>query len=233
MNNKNITPSPGTLYVVSTPIGNLADLSQRALETLREVDYVVCEDTRKSSILFKKYDIKNKKTLSYHARSSVSKLEKIIKLLSAGQNMALISDAGTPGISDPGFNILKLAREKNIKISPIPGASAFLAALSACSFPSNQFVFYGFLPQKKGKNKILTEIRDGNKTAIFYESPHRISKTLAKISSFFPEREICIAREITKIYEEFIYGTADELLNIFEKKAPKGEMVVLVAPERR
>ena len=224
-------PSPsGTLYVVATPIGNLGDISFRAVTTLREVDFIVCEDTRKSGILLKKYDIHSPQILSFHAHSSQNKIDKIISILQSGKSGALISDAGTPGISDPGFRLILLAKENKIKTSPIPGASAFLAALSASSFPSNRFSFYGFLPQKKGKNKVLKEIADLDKTAIFYESPNRIVRTLEKALEFFPDREICVAREISKVYEEFIYGRASELLEKFQEKAPKGEIVVLVCP---
>jgi len=218
------------LFIVSTPIGNLEDMGFRAIKVLQEVDFVICEDTRRSRILFDNYEIKPKKIMSFHVRSSEQKIKKIIDLMKSGNSAALITDAGTPGISDPGFLITREARINKIKISPIPGPSAFLAALSASGFPTDKFVFYGFLPQKKGKNKIFLEIKNLDKTTCFYESPTRIVKTLKKMAEIIPERKICLAREITKIYEEFIYGYPGELLEDFENKKIKGEFVVIVAP---
>lgn len=225
----------GTLYVVATPIGNLEDITLRALRVLKEVDYILCEDTRTTKNLLDKYDI-HTKTMSYHAHTSGDKESSIINLLKAGENLALVSDAGTPCISDPGVLLVSNIRKElgsEAKISPIPGPSAVISALSASGISSAEFIFLGFLPHKKGRQKIFKEISTSSKVIVFYESPHRILKTLESLNSYIPQNKIMIAREITKQFEEFPSGTASELLAYFEqnKEKQKGEFVVIVSPK--
>ncbi len=215
------------LYIIATPIGNLEDITLRALRTLREVDLIAAEDTRNSGVLLKKYEIKTRLT-SFHAFSDQRKLDEIIGMLKEGKNVALISDAGTPGISDPGFVLIRAARAAGIKVVPIPGPSAFLTALSASGLPINHFLYLGFLPMKKGRQTMLRALQEEQNTVVFYESPHRIVKTLGELAEYFPERKLVIARELTKIFEEFVEGSAAELLTYFSQKTPKGEFVVIM-----
>jgi 16S rRNA (cytidine1402-2'-O)-methyltransferase len=215
------------LYIVATPIGNLDDMTLRAIATLKSVDLIAAEDTRKSGILLKKYEIKTP-MISFHGYSDDRKLNQIVEELRAGKNIALISDAGTPGISDPGYRLVKAARENGITVCPIPGASAFLTALSASGLPINHFVYLGFLPMKKGRQTLLKKLQEEEKTIVFYESTHRILKTLQELSEYFPNRKIVIARELTKIYEEFVSGSAQELYEYYTKKTPKGEFVLMI-----
>lgn len=216
------------LYIVSTPIGNLDDITLRAIDTLKKADIIACEDTRHSQILLNKYDIK-KPLLSYHSHSGQTKVEKLIAALEDGQEIALISDAGTPGISDPAYSLLRAALEQNIEIIPVPGACAFLTALVASGLPMNQFVYLGFLPIKKGRQTILKSLADEDKTVIFYESPHRIQKTLSQLEEFLgPDRKIVIGRELTKMHEEFIRGTIKEVKQMFADRKPKGEFTVVL-----
>ena len=195
----------GKLYIVATPIGNLKDITFRAVEILKSVNFILTEDTRVSGKLLKHFEIE-KKMYSYNSHASEAKSEKIIQELEEGKNIALISDAGTPTISDPGVKIVSELREKfgsNIDIIPIPGATALISAISVSGFPASEFVFYGFLPHKKGRETIFKEISELNKTAIFYESPHRLLKALDSLEKFCnKERKIFIARELTKFYEE-------------------------------
>lgn len=216
------------LYIVATPIGNLEDITARALRILKEVDLIAAEDTRTSGILLKKYEISTPMT-SFHAFSDERKLQELQDALVAGKNIALISDAGTPGISDPGFLLVRAAREAGITVCPLPGPAAFLAALSASGLPTNHFLYLGFLPMKKGRQTMLKKLQEEENTVVFYESPHRIQKTLKEMEQYFPERKIVVAREITKIYEEFRSGTAAELSKYFSQKNPKGEFVVMMA----
>lgn len=230
-----------TLYIVATPIGNLEDITLRALRVLKEVDMILCEDTRMTQKLLQRYDITTP-TLSYHSHSGLAKVEKIFELLEEGKNLALVSDAGTPTISDPGVLLVSQIREhastikdqgSMINIVPIPGPSAVIAALSASGLPSSDFLFLGFLPHKKGRETLFKEITASKRTAVFYESPHRILKTLESLKKHLGnERIIVLARELTKIYEEMVTGTAEELLQYFEKNKDKvkGEFVVMVAP---
>ncbi len=243
----------GKFYVVATPIGNMGDITLRAIETLKEVDLILCEDTRVTGKLLNKYGIK-KPTMSYHAQSKLAKTEKIFELLEEDKNLALVSDAGTPGISDPGAQLVAEIFRRNsenfpalpasglrhgenfqnpgfIQVIPIPGASAVISALSACGLPIHEFTFLGFLPHKKGRETLFKEIADAKRTMVFYESPHRILKTLESLQKFAPDKKVCIAREITKIYEEFKSGSPAELLNYFTKNSDKvrGEFVVIVA----
>lgn len=216
------------LYIVATPIGNLEDISARAIRVLQEADLIAAEDTRTSGVLLKKYAIQTRQT-SFHAFSDNRKLEELISLLKEGKNIALISDAGTPGISDPGFLLVRAAREAGIEVSPIPGPAAFLSALSASGLPINHFLYLGFLPQKKGRQTMLKKLQEMDETIVFYESPHRILKTLAEFVQYFPDRKMVVARELTKIYEEFKSGSAQELYDYFSLKNPKGEFVVIMA----
>lgn len=215
-------------YIIATPIGNLEDITLRAIRILKEVDYIAAEDTRHAQILLKKYDIK-KPTISFHSWSDKSKLQQLLQLLQDGKNIALVSDAGTPGISDPGYALVKAAIEKGIQIIPIPGPSAFLTALCASGLPTHHFVYYGFLPLKKGRQTLLESFRDEEKTIVFYESPHRIQKTLMELNQKMPDKRIVIARELTKIYEEFFRGTVEEACRYYENKKPRGEYVIILA----
>ena len=216
------------LYVVATPIGNLEDITLRAIRTLQEVDYIAAEDTRHSQILLQKYQIQ-KPLLSFHAWSDERKLQQLLEILREGKNVALISDAGTPGISDPGYVLIKAAREEGISVIPIPGPSAFLAALSASGLPTHQFVYLGFLPIKKGRKTLLESFALEERTIVFYESPHRLLKTLQQLNELYPTRTLVLAREITKIHEEFFRGTAQEAYTHFSAKGIKGEFVVMMS----
>ncbi len=220
----------GKLFVVATPIGNLKDITLRALEVLKEVKYIACEDTRRTRKLLSHFQIKEKKLISYYEQKEKVKSEKIIKLLVSGEDVALVSDAGTPCISDPGYFLVKLAREKGIEVIPVPGPSAVIAALSASGFPTDRFTFTGFLPRKKERlRKAIGKIAKSGITTVAYESPHRIRTTLNIICSEYPEIEIGIFKEITKVNEEFFRGKACELLKQIEGKE-KGEFVILFAP---
>jgi len=224
----------GTLYIVATPIGNMEDITLRAIRVLKEVDYILCEDTRTTQNLLNKYDIKTK-TMSYNTHSTENKELVVINLIKAGQNFALVSDAGTPCISDPGVLLvsnLKKEFGEDIKIIPIPGASALISALSASGISSAGFIFLGFLPHKKGRQKIFNEIKESKRVIVFYESTHRILKTLESLNIYVPKSQVVIAREMTKIYEEFKVGSPSELLNYYtlNKEKQKGEFVVIVSP---
>ncbi len=219
-------------YVVATPIGNLEDITFRAISVLKSVDFILCEDTRMTKKLLDKYEI-NTKTISYHAQSKLSKVDKIFEFLEEGKNLALVSDAGTPTISDPGSLLISQIKEKfkdKVEIVPIPGASALITALSASGVISHEFTFLGFLPHKKGRETLFKEISNSSRACVFYESPHRIIKTLESLVKFAPEKTIIIARELTKIYEQFVSGKAEELLSYFEnhKDKVRGEFVVIV-----
>ena len=224
----------GTLYIVATPIGNLEDITLRALRILKEVDTILCEDTRTTRVLLNKYDITTK-CISYHAHSKENKESRIISMLTEGKNLALVSDAGTPCISDPGVLLIKNIREQlgiEAIVVPIPGPTALIAALSASGISAAEFTFLGFLPHKKGREKIFTEIAHSSRVIAFYESPHRMLKTLASLSLSSPDSRIMIAREITKQFEQFIEGTPSELQNYFTEHTDKmrGEFVVIVVP---
>lgn len=222
------------LYVIGTPIGNLQDITLRALETLKSVDLVLCEDTRVTGKLLSHYGISVPK-MSYHANSKISKQDKIIEMLKEGKNLALVSDAGTPAISDPGVMLIKEAKKvlgEDLKIIPIPGASALVSAISVSGIPSPQFTFYGFLPHKKGRETIFKEISGSKITSVFYESPHRILKTLESLNTYLDsKREVVVARELTKIFEEIVSGNPEEVLNYFKENPDKvrGEFVVIVS----
>ncbi|OGI71680.1 16S rRNA (cytidine(1402)-2'-O)-methyltransferase [Candidatus Nomurabacteria bacterium RIFCSPHIGHO2_02_FULL_35_13] len=220
-------------YVVATPIGNMGDITFRAIEILKEVDLILCEDTRETKKILQKYAI-NKPTMSYHTQSKLAKIDKIFELLEEGKNLALVSDAGTPTISDPGAVLISKIKENfkdKVEVIPIPGATAVIAALSVSGLPTHEFTFLGFLPHKKGRETLFKEISESKRTMVFYESPHRILKTLESLQKFCPNKKICIAREITKIYEEFKTGSPSELLNYLTQNPihQKGEFTVLVA----
>lgn len=218
------------LYIVSTPIGNLEDMTLRAIRTLKEVDYIAAEDTRHAQILLQKYEIKTP-VLSYHSYSSHFKLEKILELLQQGKNVALISDAGTPGISDPAYGLITGAIKLNIQIVPIPGPSSLLAALVMSGKPMHQFLYLGFLPLKKGRQTLLKKLATEEHTMVIFESPHRILRTLEDLKEYLGDREIAICREITKIYEEALRLKISEAIAHFTQKQPRGEFVLVVSAD--
>lgn len=216
----------GTLYIVATPIGNLEDITLRAIRTLKEVDLIACEDTRHTKKLLNHFQIDRPLT-SYFEHNKLTKGDSILRELLSGKNVALVSDAGTPGISDPGYNLVVAAVEKKIVVVPIPGPSAAVSALSAAGLPTDRFVFIGFLPQKEGKKKKLLEsLKEEEGTIIFYESPFRVKKTLTLALEIFGDRRAVLAHELTKIYEGFFRGTLSELLKI--DLIEKGEWIVLL-----
>ncbi len=220
-----------TFYVVATPIGNLEDITLRAIRTLTEVDLILCEDTRVTGKLLSKYKI-GTATMSYHAQSKISKIEKIIEMIEDGKTMALVSDAGTPTISDPGSLLVKKIREhfgSEISVVAIPGASALTAALSASGLPSSDFLFLGFLPHKKGRETLFKEIASSDRTVVFYESPHRLIKSLQSLQKHV-DRKVVVSRELTKMFEEVVSGTPTEVLEFFEKNPGKirGEFVIMI-----
>ena len=221
-----------TLYVVATPIGNMEDITLRAIRILKEVDTVLCEDTRMTKKILGKYEIETP-MMSYHARSKITKIEKILELLKEGKDLALVSDAGTPTISDPGSILVYEIRKElpEVNVVSVPGASAVTAALSIAGVPASKFLFLGFIPHKKGREKLFKEIGEEDKTVVFYESPHRILKTLTSLAEHCSEKKISIAREITKIHEQVISGTAQQMLDYFDENADKvrGEFVVIVS----
>lgn len=226
-----------TLFIIGTPIGNLEDITLRALRVLKEVDLILCEDTRVTKRLLSKYEIETP-TMSYHAQSKLAKVDKILALLQDGKNLALVSDAGTPCISDPGMLLVSQILESNVKgqlshvqIVPLPGPSALVTALSSAGISVAEFTFLGFLPHKKGRNTLFKEIADSSRVMAFYESPHRIEKTLDAIEKFCGgDRKVIVARELTKIYEEFVRGTVAKVRAHFEQNPDKvrGEFVVIV-----
>ena len=216
------------LYIVPTPIGNLEDITFRALRILREVDLILAEDTRKSGILLKHYEI-SQKMIPHHAFNEHKTLTGLIEKLKSGITMALISDAGTPCISDPGFLLVRECLNEHIPVECLPGPTAFIPALVNSGFSSDKFLFEGFLPHKKGRQTRLIELSKEKSTLIFYESPHRLVKTLEQFIQYFGnERMASVSRELTKIYEENVRGTLDELLIHFKNKQVKGEIVIVV-----
>jgi len=216
------------LYVVATPIGNLKDITFRAVETLKEVDYIAAEDTRKARILLKTYLIE-KPLISYHKDNEEKSSQHLINLILKGHSIALISEAGTPGISDPGYPLLQKAKENHIDIIPIPGVSAVITALSVSTLPTDKFLFIGFLPMKKGKKrKILELYKDLQIPVVLYESPYRIVQTLELIKEIFGNIEIFIGRELTKLYEEKLIASTEEMIEIFSQKKAKGEFVIIL-----
>lgn len=216
------------LYVVATPIGNLEDITLRALKVLESADYIACEDTRRSKILLDFYGIK-KKMLSYHEHSSAQEQERIMALLTGGSSIALISDAGTPLISDPGFRLVEACIKSGIKVSPIPGACAFVAALSAAGAATDEVIFIGFLPQQSSKKIAkLEKFQKSDSVIVMYESPNRVIKTLNLILEILGDRNVIIAREMTKLHEEFISGTCTQLIQKFDGHSFLGEIVIII-----
>lgn len=219
----------GKLYVVPTPIGNLEDITFRAIKVLKECSVLLTEDTRTSGVLLKHFDITNKKLWVYHKFNEHKAVNGILQELAKGTKIALISDAGTPGISDPAYLIVKTCIENDIEIETLPGATAFVPALINSGLPCHNFVFEGFLPVKKGRQKKLKSLMVETRTIIFYESPHKLIRTLTDIELYFgKDRQISISRELTKIYEETIRGSIVEVIEYFTHKAPKGEFVIVV-----
>lgn len=218
----------GTLYFVPTPIGNLEDMTFRAVNVLNEVDYILCEDTRTSGILLKHYDI-SKPTRSYHLHNEHTATEKVIQDLKNGQNIGIITDAGTPGISDPGYLLAKACADENIEMICLPGATAFVPALVVSGLPNHDFYFAGFLPQKKGRQTKLKQLAAEKKTIILYESPHKINTTLEQIREFFGEEtRVSLSREISKKFEETKRGKISELIEFSKSKTLKGEIVLVI-----
>jgi 16S rRNA (cytidine1402-2'-O)-methyltransferase len=221
---------PGTLHIVATPIGNLEDMTQRALRVLREVELIACEDTRHTRKLLNHFGIETK-TISYHEYNERERAEEICELLESGKSIAIVSDAGTPLISDPGFRVVNLAIEKGIAVVPVPGASAVVAALSASGLPSDQFFFAGFLPPRANARSVaLEKLRSIDATLIFYEAPHRIAAALRDALAVLGDREAATGRELTKLHEEFVRGKLSNLIERFsDAKNARGEMVLLIA----
>lgn len=222
--------TPGTLYLVATPIGNLEDITLRALRVLKECDVVAAEDTRRTGQLLKHFEI-SKPLLSYFQFNEAKRSEEILDRLRRGEKIALATDAGSPGISDPGERVVKAAIAAGFRVEAVPGACALIAALTASGLPTDEFHFIGFLPHKSGQRRNQLEaLKAFAGTLVLYESPYRIEKLLGELHEVFPERQVVLARELTKKFEEFLRGTPAELLAIKQKRALKGEFVVLVAP---
>lgn len=219
----------GKLYVVPTPVGNLEDMTFRAIKVLKEVDLILAEDTRTSGILLKHFEIQNA-MLSHHKFNEHQTVDKVVSRIKGGENVALISDAGTPAISDPGFLLVRECVRNEIEVQCLPGATAFVPALVASGLPDERFCFEGFLPQKKGRVTRLTSLQEEVRTMIFYESPYRLVKTLGQFIEFFgADRRVSVCREISKIHEESVRGTLTEVLEHFTLNEPKGEIVIVLA----
>jgi 16S rRNA (cytidine1402-2'-O)-methyltransferase len=216
------------LFIVPTPIGNLEDITFRAIRVLKEVDLILAEDTRTSGKLLKHFEI-NTHMQSHHMHNEHKTVESVLQKLKAGQSIALISDAGTPAISDPGFLLTRACVNEGLEVDCLPGATAFVPALVNSGLPNDKFIFEGFLPVKKGRQTRLKHLAEETRTIIFYESPHKLVKTLGHFCEYFgAERQVSVSRELTKLYEETIRGTAKEVLTHFQNKSPKGEIVIIV-----
>ena len=220
------------LYLVPTPIGNLEDMTFRAIRVLKEVDYILAEDTRNSGKLLKHFEI-NTPMHSHHMHNEHKTVETIVRRIQNGETFALISDAGTPAISDPGFLLVRACVEAGVEVDCLPGATAFVPALVNSGFPNDKFIFEGFLPVKKGRQTRLTMLAEEQRTIIFYESPHKLLKTLAQFVEYFgAERAVSVSREISKLHEETIRGTVAEVLAHYTQKPPKGEIVLVVSGKK-
>ena len=218
----------GILYIVPTPVGNMEDMTLRAIRILKEVDLVLAEDTRTSGILLKHFDIRNQ-LMSHHKFNEHGTSSSVVQRLLAGQTVALISDAGTPGISDPGFFLVREAVRAGIEVQTLPGATAFVPALVSSGLPCDRFAFEGFLPQKKGRQTKLESLRNEERTMIFYESPYRLVKTLEQFAEYYgADRPVSVCREISKVHEESVRGTLTEVLAHFKEKEPRGEIVIVL-----
>ena len=222
----------GELYIIATPIGNLKDITLRAIEVIKSVDFIVCEDTRRAKVLLNSIGVE-KKLVSYYTYNERQRAQEIISALKSGSSAGLISDAGTPGISDPGYLLIRKAIEEGIKVVPIPGATAFVAGLVVSGLPMDEFVFAGFLPHKKKRKKKLEKLSEEERTVVLYESPHRIIKTLEEIRQYFGEREIAVARELTKVHEEVIRGKVSDVLEKLKSSNAKGEFVIVISGKRK
>lgn len=219
----------GRLYLVPTPVGNLEDITLRALRILKEVDCILAEDTRTSSVLLKHYDI-HKPLQSHHKFNEHETSATVVTRILAGESVALISDAGTPGISDPGFMLVRECVQQGVEVECLPGATAFVPALIDSGLPCDRFLFEGFLPQKKGRQSRIASLKEEQRTIVFYESPFRLVKALEQfIECFGPERMVSVSREISKIHEEHVRGTLQEVLLHFKEHEPKGEIVIVLA----
>jgi 16S rRNA (cytidine1402-2'-O)-methyltransferase len=219
----------GKLYIVSTPIGNLKDITLRALETLKEVEFILCEDTRITSRLLKHYNI-SKKLISFNAVSEKKKIPNVIERIKSGDNCALVSDAGTPAISDPGVRLVSEAIKEQIDVVPVPGTSAVITALTISGLPTDSFIFEGFIPQKKGRQKKLKDLAEEKRTIIIYESTYRIKKLVDELGEYLPNRYIVVCRELTKKFEETWRGYPNEIKDDLDEKISKGEFVIVIAP---
>ena len=223
-------PSKGVLYIVSTPIGNLEDITFRAIRILKESPLIAAEDTRRTKKLLSHYKLETK-TISYFEHNSFARIPKLINHLNSGEDLALVSDAGTPGISDPAYRLIRAAIDSNFLVQSIPGPSAFLTALVCSGLPTDRFIFEGFLPHKKGRKGKLEKIKDIDATVIYYESPNRIKKTLNDILKYVGDRPAVICRELSKKFEEIFRGKVSELLNNFNNGKAKGEFVIMIAKD--
>ena len=220
----------GKLYIVSTPIGNLKDITLRALEILEDVEFILCEDTRITSRLLNHYNI-SKKLISFNAVSEKKKIPKVIVRIKSGDDCALVSDAGTPTISDPGVRLISEAIKEQIEVVPVPGTSAVITALIISGLPTDSFIFEGFLPQKKGRQKKLKELAEEKRTIILYESTYRIKKLVDELTEYLPDRYVVVCRELTKKFEETWRGYPNEIKEVIDKKISKGEFAIVVAPK--
>jgi 16S rRNA (cytidine1402-2'-O)-methyltransferase len=229
--NRSLIPQPGHLYVVATPIGNLADITERARALLGAVDLIACEDTRSTGVLLSRFGLR-KELVSYHDHNELEAAERLVVQLAEGKSIALVSDAGTPGLSDPGFRLVRACRRRGLPVVPVPGANALVAVLSAAGLPTNGFLFAGFLPAKtSARSAFLEKYRNFEYTLALYESCHRIDKFIDEIVQLLgPTRVICVAKEVTKLYENFFVGPAQEVRDRLAKTSIKGEFVLLIAP---
>lgn len=221
------------LHIVATPIGNLSDITFRAIESLKNAEVIIAEDTRRTKILLSHYDIKYKNLVSFHARSTEDTAKNIFAKFKHLQNFVYVSDAGTPGISDPGYRLLQVALAENILLTPIPGPSALVTLISVAGIPIDKFTFHGFLPHKKGRKTLIESLQEESKTAVFYESVHRFPRLLTELEQYIgAERVIVVGRELTKMHEEVFRGTVAEALLNFTDENTKGEFVVMIAPKK-
>jgi len=219
----------GKLLLVPTPLGNLGDITFRALESLKKADIILAEDTRTTAKLLAHYGVSGIKLKSFHLHNEHKVLQQALELVCNNDTVCLVSDAGTPGISDPGFLLVRACRENNLEVECLPGATALIPALVISGFPTDRFVFEGFLPHKKGRQTRILSIKEETRTVIFYESPHRLLKTLEQCAEFLgPQRQAAVVRELSKLYEECINGSVEELIAHFKAKPPKGEIVLLI-----
>jgi 16S rRNA (cytidine1402-2'-O)-methyltransferase len=222
----------GALFIVATPLGNLKDITLRALEVLKESDLIAAEDTRRTHKLLSAYDLHIPLT-SYHENNKIKKIPSLIERMKQGQRISLVTDGGTPGISDPGSELVREARREMIPVIPIPGPSALTCAISASGLPGDSFVFLGFLPRRKSRRKrILEEVKDQTRTIVLYEAPHRIAELLREIQNVLGEREMVMARELTKVYEEILCGPISQLIEQISERKPKGEFCLLLSPPK-